>query len=167
VNSIIAGLMADTNTTQGFSEIDRRLDRLTSAVDSLVTSFLHPLVHQAIENQRTIAHLIEQGERHKEWLDADRQDINQLRKETSRQIQALLDSANADRQAANERFDAMQQEIRQNQRLILAGQQRAERNENRLSEQAERLSEQAERNAALLTEVLSLSRRVTAVENAA
>ena len=52
----------------------------------------------------------------------------------------------ADRKAANDKFESLQSEIRQNQRLLLSGQERLD---------------------TVLTEVLSLSRRVQAVEDAA
>lgn len=47
-------------------------------------------------------------------------------------MRTLLDSARADRMSADDRFEQMQAEIRQNQRLLLAGQARSERNEQRL-----------------------------------
>lgn len=137
-----------------------KIELLTTALDVVVTEFIRPTAKQAYENQRVIAQLIERDERYQEWLDEDRHDINTLRQETSSQIQSLIEEARADRQAANDRFeeftqrfDAMQLEIRQNQRLIL--------------EQGERLNKQERRNETLLAEVLSLSRRVQAVEDAA
>jgi len=133
---------------------------LTNALGAVVTEFVRPTAKQAYKNQRAIAQLIERGERYQDWLDEDRHDINALRQETSSQIQSLIEEARADRQAANDRFEAVQSEIRQNQRLILAQGER-------LDKQGERLDIVLSENRALLSEVLSLSRRVTAVEDAA
>lgn len=137
---------------------------LTNALGAIVTEFVRPTAKQALENHQSIekmsgaiSSLAEAQERHQDWLDEDRRDINTLRQETSSQITALIEQANADRKAVDERtttiietftsrFDTMQAEIRQNQRLILA---------------------QGERLDVVLSEVLSLSRRVTAVEDAA
>ena len=155
--------MSDTDTTQRLDAIDERLGQLTGAVDVLVTQFLRPLAQQSVANQEAIARLIERSEQHQEWLDEDRHDLavwRQAQAEQSQQIQSLLDSARADRMSANEkferlgqrfeqqdqRFEQMQAEIRQNQRLLLSGQERLD---------------------AVLAEVLSLSRRVQAVEDAA
>ena len=155
--------MSDPQTEQRLDDIDQRIDRLSEAVDVLVTQFLRPSAQQAMENQQAIARLIERSEQHQEWLDEDRHDLadHRLRQsEQSRQIQALIEENRQDRaeanqrfSEANQRFNDMQAEIRQNQRLLLAGQRRAEENGQRLD--------------ALLAEVLSLSRRVTAVEDAA
>ncbi|NJM99853.1 MAG: hypothetical protein HC800_24370 [Phormidesmis sp. RL_2_1] len=41
--------MPDTETTQRFNAINERLDRLTGAVDALVTQFLRPLAQQSVE----------------------------------------------------------------------------------------------------------------------
>ncbi|MEL7070858.1 MAG: hypothetical protein AAGN15_19750 [Cyanobacteria bacterium J06581_3] len=146
--------MSDAETTQHFDAIDERLNQLTGAVDTLVTQFLHPLAQQSLENQRSIARLIERSEQHQEWLDEDRHDIaewRQVQAERSQQIQSLIDSARADRIKANERFEQQDQrfeevqtEIRQNQRLLLSGQERLD---------------------STLDEILSLSRRVQAVED--
>ncbi|MGC1306545.1 MAG: hypothetical protein WA885_04895 [Phormidesmis sp.] len=148
--------MPDTETTQRFNAIDERLDRLTGAVDALATQFLRPLAQQSVENQQAVGRLIERSEQYQEWLDEDRHDLaewRQAQSEQSQQIQSLLDSARADRRSANERFEqhsqrfeAVQSEIRQNQRLLLTGQERLE---------------------TVLTEVLSLSRRVQVIEDAA
>lgn len=141
--------MSDTETTQRFNAIDERLDRLTGSVDALVTQFLHPLTQQSVANQQAIARLIERSEQHQEWLDADRRDLaewRQVQAEQSQQIQSLLDSARADRMSANERFERVQAEIRQNQRLLLTGQERLD---------------------TMLAEVLSLSRRVQVIEDVA
>ena len=133
---------------------------LTDALGAVVTEFVRPAAKQALENHQTIekmsvaiASLAETQQRHQEWLDEDRRDINTLRKENSQQIQTLIEQANADRTMAVERFEAMQAEIRQNQRLILS--------------QGERLDTAISENKTLLSEVLSLSRRVTAIEDAA
>ena len=123
-----------------------KVDQLTEALSTLVSEFIRPSLLQANANREAIAALIESNQRHQEWLDEDRRDINTLRADTTSQIQGLLDSASADRKAFIERFDNMQTEIRQNQRLLLNGQKRSE---------------------TLLAEVLSLSRRVQAVEDAA
>ena len=123
-----------------------KIDQLTSSLNMLVSEFIRPSLLQANANREAIAALIESNQRHQEWLDEDRRDINALRTDTTSQIQGLLDAASADRSAFIERFDNMQVEIRQNQRLLLAGQERSE---------------------TLLVEVLSLSRRVQAVEDAA
>lgn len=148
--------MSGSQTEQRLSDIDRRIDGLTRAVDMLVTQFLHPLTQQAVENQQAISQLIKRSEQHQEWLDEDRHDMAEWRQtqaEQSLQIQSLIDSARADRISANEkfeqqgqRFEQMQIEIRQNQRLLLAGQERLD---------------------TVLTEVLSLSRRVQIIEEAA
>lgn len=155
--------MSDFQTEQRLNDIDRRIEGLSGAVDMLVTQFLRPLAQQAVESQQAIARLIERSEQHQEWLDEDRHDLaewRQVQAEQSRQIQSLLDSARADRMSANERFEQlgqrfeqqdqrfeqMQSEIRQNQRLILAGQERLD---------------------TVLAEVLSLSRRVQTIEDAA
>ena len=137
--------------------------QLSGAVDRLVTGFLHPLVQQSVENQNTIAALIERSEQHQEWLDEDRRDIaeyRQAQREQSQQIQALLEDARADRKATADRFgamdrhfEAMQSEIRQNQRLMFENQERLRESDRKLD--------------ATLTEVLSLSRRVAVVEDAA
>ena len=121
-----------------------------------MTQFLRPLAQQSIENQQAIARLVERSEQHQEWLDEDRQDLaewRQVQAEQSQQIQSLLDSARADRMSANirfehysQRFEEVQSEIRQNQRLLLSGQDRLD---------------------TVLTEVLSLSRRVQTIEDAA
>ena len=155
--------MSDPQTEQRLNDIDQRLDRLSGAVDTLVTQFLHPSVQQTLENQRVIARLIERSEQHQEWMDEDRRDLaewRQVQVEQSQQIQSLLESARADRISANEKFEQMQSEIRQNQRLLLAGQERLERNEQRLDTNQEQIAD-------TLAEVLSLSRRVRAVEDAA
>jgi len=148
--------MNDSQTEQRLNDIDQRLDRLSGAVDTLVTQFLRPLAQQSIENQQAIARLVERSEQHQEWLDEDRQDLaewRQVQAEQSQQIQSLLDSARADRMSANirfehysQRFEEVQSEIRQNQRLLLSGQDRLD---------------------TVLTEVLSLSRRVQTIEDAA
>ncbi|MEL6352967.1 MAG: hypothetical protein AAFR58_14515 [Cyanobacteria bacterium J06627_28] len=141
--------MSDFQTEQRLDSIDRRIEGLSGAVDTLVTQFLNPLAQQALENQQAIARLIERSEQHQEWLDEDRHDLatwRQVQAEQSQQIQSLLDSARADRMSANERFEQMQPAIRQNQRLLLAGQDRLD---------------------TVLAEVLSRSRRVQAVEDAA
>lgn len=155
--------MSDPRTEQPLNDIDQRLDRLSGAVDTLVTQFLRPLAQQAVESQQAIARLIERSEQHQEWLDEDRRDLAEWRQaqaEQSQQIQSLLDSARADRTSANEKFEQMQSEIRQNQRLLLAGQERLERNEQRLDTNQQQIAD-------TLAEVLSLSRRVRAVEDAA
>ena len=141
--------MSDFQTEQRLDDIDQRIDGLTGAIDTLVIQFLRPLTQQAIENQQAIARLIERSEQHQEWLDEDRRDLTEWRAaqaESSQQIQSLLDSARADRISANERFEQTQSEIRQNQRLLLSGQERLD---------------------TVLAEVLSLSRRVQRVEDAA
>lgn len=162
--------MSNSQIEQRLDNIDQRIDGLSGAVDTLVTQFLHPLTQQALENQQVIARLIERSEQHQAWLDEDRRDLaewRQIQIEQSQQIQSLLDSARADRISANERFEQhsqqfaqMQSEIRQNQRLLLAGQERLERNEQRLETNQQQI-------AATLAEVLSLSRRVQAIEDAA
>lgn len=155
-------------------EVRQNISQLSNATGVLVTDFLQPLTKQAAENQRAIAALIQRTDKlsdavyqHQEWLDEDRRDLADYRQrqdEQSQQIQALLEENRRDRieanrkfgemQAeANRKFDEMQAEIRQNQRLLLAGQERAE--------------EQGQRLDMLLAEVLSLSKRVTAVEDAA
>lgn len=148
--------MSDSQTEQRLNDIDQRLERLSGAVDTLVTRFLRPLAQQSIENQQAIARLVERSEQHQEWLDEDRRDLaewRQVQTEQSQQIQSLLDSARADRMSANvrfehysQRFEEVQSEIRQNQRLLLSGQDRLD---------------------TVLTEVLSLSRRVQTIEDAA
>ena len=115
--------MNDSQTEQRLNDIDQRLDRLSGAVDTLVTQFLRPLAQQSIENQQAIARLVERSEQHQEWLDEDRQDLaewRQVQAEQSQQIQSLLDSARADRMSANirfehysQRFEEVQSEIRQ------------------------------------------------------
>lgn len=123
-----------------------RIDQLTEVLNTLVSEFIRPSLIQADAIREAIAALIESNQQHQEWLDEDRRDINTLRADTTSQIQGLLDAASADRKAFIERFDSMQAEIRQNQRLLLTGQERSE---------------------TLLAEVLSLSRRIQAVEDAA
>ena len=142
-------MTSDTEAAQRFNAIDEWLDRLTGAVDALVTQFLRPLAQQSVENQQAVGRLIERSEQHQEWLDEDRRDLAEWRRARSekfQQIQLLLDSAHANRRSANERFEAVQSEIRQNQRLLLTGQERLD---------------------TMLAEVLSLSRRVQVIEDAA
>ena len=73
-------------------------------------------------------------------------DLGARRADSDVRFQTLIDEARADRKAANDKFESLQGEIRQNQRLMLSGQERLD---------------------AILAEVLSLSRRVQAVEDAA
>ncbi|MEO1444673.1 MAG: hypothetical protein AAFV46_00270, partial [Cyanobacteria bacterium J06635_11] len=126
------------------------------AVDVLVTQFLLPSAQQAAQNHKAIARLIERSGQHQEWLDEDRRDLaewRQVQKGQSQQIQSLLESARADRMSADkrfeehsQRFEEVQSEIRQNQRLLLTGQDRLD---------------------TVLAEVLSLSRRVQTIEDVA
>ncbi|NJM97779.1 MAG: hypothetical protein HC800_12045 [Phormidesmis sp. RL_2_1] len=90
--------------------------------------------------------MIERGEQFQEWLDDDRRDLESIRADSDVRFQTLIDEGRADRKAANDKFESLQSEIRQNQRLLLSGQERLD---------------------TVLTEVLSLSRRVQAVEDAA
>lgn len=144
--SLLANSMPDAETTQRLDAVDERLDRLTGAVDALVTQFLRPLTQQSVENQQSIGRLIERGEQFQEWLDDDRRDLESIRADSDVRFQTLIDEGRADRKAANDKFESLQSEIRQNQRLLLSGQERLD---------------------TVLTEVLSLSRRVQAVEDAA
>ncbi|MEO1395573.1 MAG: hypothetical protein AAFV90_21950 [Cyanobacteria bacterium J06634_5] len=138
--------MPDAETNQRLNAVDERLDRLTGAVDALVTQFLRPLAQQSVENQQSIGRLIEREAQFQEWLDDDRRDLGALRADSDVRFQTLIDEARADRKAANDKFESLQSETRQNQRLMLSGQERLD---------------------AILAEVLSLSRRVQAVEDAA
>lgn len=128
------------------SSVPERLARIETALDALLVKFVTPTLKQALENQQALSVLIESNQRHTDWLDSDREDINTLREDSTSQIQGLLDSANADRQVFIQRFEQQQTEIRQTQRQLL---------------------DQQHRNETLLTEVLSLSRRVTTLEDAA
>lgn len=143
---LLANPMPDAETTQRLNAVDERLDRLTGAVDALVTQFLRPLAQQSVENQQSIGRLIERGEQFQEWLDDDHRDLESIRADSDVRFQTLIDEGRADRKVANDRFESLQGEIRQNQRLLLSGQNRLD---------------------TVLTEVLSLSRRVQAVEDAA
>ena len=151
-------------------DLRQTVSQLSNAVGVLVTDFLQPLTKQAVENQTAIAALIKKTDsladamaQHQDWLDEDRRDLaeHRLRQdEQSQQIQILIEESRRDRAEANRkfedstrRFDEMQAEIRQNQRLLLEGQQRAKESDQRLD--------------AMLAEVLSLSRRVATVEDAA
>ena len=162
--------MTDPTTQKQIDDLRQTVAQLSNAVGMLVTNFLQPLTKQAVENQKAIAAIISRTDgltdaivQHQEWLDEDRRDLAEYRlrqNEQSQQIQALIEENRRDRaeanrkfDEANRKFDEMQAEIRQNQRLLLAGQRRAEENEQRLD--------------TVLAEVLSLSRRVTAVEDAA
>ena len=155
--------MTDPTTQQQIDDLRQTVSQLSNAVGMLVTNFLQPLTKQAVENQEVIAAIISRTDsltdaivQHQEWLDEDRRDLAEYRlrqNEQSQQIQALIEENRRDRAEANRKFDEMQAEIRQNQRLLLAGQGRAEENEQRLD--------------TVLAEVLSLSRRVEAVEDAA
>lgn len=138
--------MPDAETTQRLNAVDERLDRLTGAVDALVTQFLRPLAQQSVENQQSIGRLIERGEQFQEWLDDDRRDLEAIRADSDIRFQTLIDESRADRKAANDKFESLQSEIRQNQRLLLSGQERLD---------------------TVLAEVLLLSRRVQSVEDAA
>ena len=152
---------SDSNTTEErLANLEATVSRLSSSVDRLVTEFLHPLTHQSVENRRSIAALIESQQRHEEWLDEDRQDLAIYRQEQqaqAKQIQALIEASREDRKRADERFNAlqeqfqasfnsMQSEIRQNQRLLLANQDKLDRT---------------------MAELLAVSRRVTNIEDAA
>jgi chromosome segregation ATPase len=112
--------MPDAETTQRLNNIDQRLDRLTGAVDSLVTEFLRPLAQQSVENQQSIGRLIERGEQFQEWLDDDRHDLEAIRADSDGRFQTLLGEAREDRKVANDKFESLQNEIRQNQRLLLS-----------------------------------------------
>lgn len=144
--------MSNSNSRASEERLDsleETVSLLSNAVNGLVTDFLRPLTQQSIENQRSIAALIESEQRHQEWLDEDRQDLAAYRREQqaqSQQIQALIEASREDRRQANEKFDAMQLEIRQNQRLLLSGQERLD---------------------AAFAEMLSLSRRVANIEDVA
>ena len=152
-----------TDQQAQLNQLQATVTQLSGAVDVLVTQFLQPLVQQSVENQNTIAALIERSEQHREWLDEDRRDIaeyRQAQREQSQQIQALLEDARADRKVTagrfeqmDGRFEAMQSEIRQNQRLLLENQEGLRESDHKLD--------------ATLAEVLSLSRRVAVVEDAA
>ena len=117
---------------------------MTGAVDALVTQFLRTLAQQLVENQRSIGRLIERDEQFQEWLDDDR--LEAIRADSDVRFQTLIDEARAGRKAANDKFELLQSEIWQNQRLLLSGQ---------------------EKLGIVLTEVLSLSRRVQAIEDVA
>lgn len=155
--------MSDQTTQRQVDELRQTVSQLSNAIGVLVTDFLQPLTKQAVEHQSAIAALISRTETltdavtcHQEWLDEDRHDLVDYRlrqREQSQQIQALIEENRQDRAEFIQRFNRVQTEIRQNQRLLLAGQQRAEANEQRLD--------------TVLTEVLSLSRRVADVEDAA
>ncbi|MFK8184533.1 MAG: hypothetical protein AB8B99_14260 [Phormidesmis sp.] len=156
-----------TDPKAQLDQLQATVTQLSGAVNTLVSEFLHPLAQQTLENQKSTTALIARSEQHQEWLDEDRQDVANLRQaqhEQSQQIQALLEDARADRKATTDRFEAllqkidqrfaeMQTEIRQNQRLLLENQARLRDSDRRLD--------------ATLTEVLSLSRRVAIVEDAA
>ena len=145
------------------NQLHTDLSQLSGAVDTLVTQFLRPLAQQSIENQKAIAALIKRSEQHQDWLDEDRRDLaeyRQAQQEHSQQVQTLLEEARTDRKAAadrfkqmDQRFEATQNEIRQNQRLLLKNQERLRESDRKLD--------------ATLNEVLSLSRHVAAVEDAA
>lgn len=155
--------VSDQTTQQQMDDLRQTVSQLSDAVGVLVTEFLQPLTKQALASQRSIAALIDRTDsladavtQHQEWLDEDRRDLasyRQRQEEQSQQIQVLIEADRRDRTEAARKFDETQAEIRQNQRLLLEGQRRAEGNEQRLD--------------AILAEVLSLSRRVTAVEDAA
>ena len=161
VKGLLHPVMTDQQTQ--LDQLQANVAQLSGAVDMLVTQFLRPLAQQSIENQSTIAALIERSEQHQEWLDEDRRDLaeyRQTQREQSQQIQALLEDARADRKATADRFEQMdrrfeiaQNEIRQNQRLLLENQERLRESDRKLD--------------ATLAEVLSLSRRVAVVEDAA
>ncbi|MGC1527675.1 MAG: hypothetical protein WA783_16645, partial [Phormidesmis sp.] len=80
--------MTDQQTQ--LDQLQANVAQLSGAVDMLVTQFLRPLAQQSIENQSTIAALIERSEQHQEWLDEDRRDLaeyRQTQREQSQQIQ--------------------------------------------------------------------------------
>jgi chromosome segregation ATPase len=159
--------MPDAETPQRLNDIDQRLDRLTGAVDSLVTQFLRPLAQQSVENQQSIGRLIERGEQFQEWLDDDRRDLEVIRADSDGRFQTLLGEARADRKAANDKFESLQNEIRQNQRLLLSASDKFESLQSEIRQNQRLLLSGQERLDAVLTEVLSLSRRVQAVEDVA
>ena len=143
-------------TEERLSALEAMSRRLNNAIDRLVTEFLYPLTQQSVQNQRAIVALIESEQRHQEWLDENRQDIAIYRREQreqSKQIQILIEEAredrkraDEDRKRADEKFDALQSEIRQTQRLMLSNQDKLD---------------------TTLNELISLSRRVTAIEDVA
>ena len=178
--------MADPqNIVQRLDTLDTRLDRLTNAVDMLVTEFLRPLTQQAVENHQAISKLIEASQRHQEWLDEDRQDLadyRQQQREQSAQIQVLIDEAREDRKRSDERFEAMQGEIRQSRQQsderFEAMQGEIRQNRQQSDERFEAMQGEIRQNQRLLLdnqqklnatfdEILSLSRRVSDVEEAA
>ena len=145
--------------------VEGKVDQLRDAVNALVTNFLQPLTQQSIENQNSIAKLIEsnqqhqeQLERHQDWLDKDRRDLNEARDEFRQNIQILLDDARADRKRADDKFAEMQSEIRNNQRMLLSNQEKLDRNQQQLDHNQQQIED-------TLSEVLSLSRRVAVVED--
>ncbi|MEL7050797.1 MAG: hypothetical protein ABG776_03790 [Cyanobacteria bacterium J06555_13] len=145
--------------------VEGNVDQLRDAVNALVTNFLQPLTQQSIENQNSIAKLIEsnqqhqeQLERHQDWLDEDRRDLNEARDEFRQNIQILLDDARADRKRADDKFAEMQSEIRNNQRMLLSNQEKLDRNQQQLDHNQQQIED-------TLSEVLSLSRRVVVVED--
>ncbi|MEL7358191.1 MAG: hypothetical protein AAFN40_16705 [Cyanobacteria bacterium J06560_6] len=145
--------------------VEGNVDQLRDAVNALVTNFLQPLTQQSIENQNSIAKLIEsnqqhqeQLERHQDWLDEDRRDLNEARDEFRQNIQILLDDARADRKRADDKFAEMQSEIRNNQRMLLSNQEKLDRNQQQLDHNQQQIED-------TLSEVLSLSRRVAVVED--
>ena len=89
--SLLANSMPDAETTQRLDAVDERLDRLTGAVDALVTQFLRPLTQQSVENQQSIGRLIERGEQFQEWLDDDRRDLESIRADSDVRFQTLID----------------------------------------------------------------------------
>lgn len=95
-----------------------RMAGIEAAMESLTINFVRPALMQANENREAIAalttnqdRLYEAMQRHQDWLDEDRRDLLELQRETSQQIQGLLDTARAERIANQERFDAMLAEV--------------------------------------------------------
>lgn len=135
------------------SNSSARLDRIETVLSSLMIDFVRPLLQQSLANTEEIATLVATTDRiasaveqHQDWLDDDRRELAEHIQTSNQQIQALIEQGNADRKASDDRFAQQLSESRQNQRLLLSGREKTE---------------------TLLAEVLSLSRRVATIEDAA
>jgi hypothetical protein len=137
---------APETTSARLDRIEVTIDRLSNAVDMLVTDFLRPLVQQSVANQEVIAQLTQRMATHAEWLDEDRHDVAEQRQ----QIQVLIEDARADRKRYAEQFDRQLTKIESNE-----------------IESTRRYQAQLEITQAMLVELSTVNRRIETLENAA